>query len=228
MVEQAFNDQCTGANPRYPLMKEIKEIMAELHEEELRNKVIEEPKPKISGFYLKYQEIQKQYPSAVIIYRLGDFYELFFDDAKVASRELELVLTGKNAGVDERVPMCGVPHHASKIYIARLLRLGKKIAICEQVTPPSKGKGLTERKVVEVISPGNVLEHEYLEQGANNFLGCFCFVKDFAAAARRYSAGKTLAIIGYFRDTDARLKGINNPSAKDADLWKELIYKIMH
>ena len=126
----------------------------------------------------QYGVIKKQYSKEVVFFRVGDFYEMFNEDAIEVSRLLNLTLTHRG---DDK--MCGVPYHAAKIYIARLLRLGKKIAICEQVTPPSKGKGLTERKVVEVISPGNVLEHEYLEQGANNFLGCFCFVKDFAAFA---------------------------------------------
>ena len=101
---------------------------------------------------------------------------MFNEDAIEVSRLLNLTLTHR--GDD---PMCGVPYHAAKVYIARLLRLGKRIAICEQVTPPSKGKGLTERKVVEVISPGNTLEQEYLDQGANNFLGSLCYVKDYVA-----------------------------------------------
>ncbi|MBR4011575.1 MAG: DNA mismatch repair protein MutS, partial [Spirochaetaceae bacterium] len=112
----------------------------------------------------------------VLFFRVGDFYEMFNEDAIEVSRLLNLTLTHR--GDD---PMCGVPYHAAKVYIARLLRLGKRIAICEQVTPPSKGKGLTERKVVEVISPGNTLEQEYLDQGANNFLGSLCYVKDYVA-----------------------------------------------
>ena len=103
---------------------------------------------------------------------------MFNEDAIEVSRLLNLTLTHR--GDD---PMCGVPFHAAKIYIARLLRLGKHIAICEQVTPPSKGKGLTERKVVEVISPANTVEEEYLEQGSNNFLGCLSVVKNFVAFA---------------------------------------------
>ena len=103
-----------------PSEEEIKEIMAELHEEELRNKVIEEPKPKISGFYLKYQEIQKQYPSAVIIYRLGDFYEVLGDNAKVVANSLELTLTGRDCGLKERIPMVGFPHHCADTYILKI------------------------------------------------------------------------------------------------------------
>lgn len=132
----------------------------------------------ISPLMEQYGAIKKQHPKEVLFFRVGDFYEMFNEDAIEVSRLLNITLTHR--GDD---PMCGIPHHASKIYIARLLRLGKKIAICEQVTPPSKGKGLTERKVVEVISPGNTLEQEYLEQGANNFLGCICSVKDYLAFA---------------------------------------------
>lgn len=126
----------------------------------------------------QYGAIKKQYKKEVLFFRVGDFYEMFNEDAIEVSRLLNLTLTHR--GDD---PMCGVPFHAAKIYIARLLRLGKHIAICEQVTPPSKGKGLTERKVVEVISPANTVEEEYLEQGSNNFLGCLSVVKNFVAFA---------------------------------------------
>lgn len=126
----------------------------------------------------QYGAIKKQYKKEVLFFRVGDFYEMFNEDAIEVSRLLNLTLTHR--GDD---PMCGVPFHAAKIYIARLLRLGKHIAICEQVTPPSKGKGLTERKVVEVISPANTVEEEYLEQGSNNFLGCLSVVKNYVAFA---------------------------------------------
>ncbi|MBO5401166.1 MAG: DNA mismatch repair protein MutS [Spirochaetaceae bacterium] len=130
----------------------------------------------ISPLMEQYGIIKKQHLKEVLFFRVGDFYEMFNEDAIEVSRLLNLTLTHR--GDD---PMCGVPYHAAKVYIARLLRLGKRIAICEQVTPPSKGKGLTERKVVEVISPGNTLEQEYLDQGANNFLGSLCYVKDYVA-----------------------------------------------
>lgn len=105
-----------------PSEEEIQEIMAQLHEEELaKNKVIEEPK--ISGFYLKYQEIQKQYPSAVIIYHLGDFYEVFGDNAKTIANSLELTLTGRDCGLKERIPMVGFPHHCADTYILKIHKL---------------------------------------------------------------------------------------------------------
>ena len=118
---------------------------------------------------IQYQSIKDEYRNEVLFFRLGDFYEMFNEDALEVSRLLNLTLTHR-AGQ----PMCGIPYHASKIYIARLLRLGKKIAICEQVGEIAKGKGITERKVVEVITPGTALESEYLDGTANNFLAsCF-------------------------------------------------------
>ncbi|OJF76033.1 MAG: DNA mismatch repair protein MutS [Treponema sp. CETP13] len=119
----------------------------------------------------QYHKIKSQHASEVLFFRLGDFYEMFDDDAVEVSRLLNLTLTHRGDS-----PMCGVPHHASKLYIARLLRLGKKIAICEQITLPKNGKGLAERKVVEVITPGTALEEEYLDQGSHNFLASVCLI----------------------------------------------------
>lgn len=115
----------------------------------------------------QYINIKKQHPDEVVFFRLGDFYEMFFEDAVMVSRLLNLTLTHRADS-----PMCGVPYHASKVYIARLLRFGKKIAICEQVGEIAPAGGLTERKVVEIITPGTAVETEYLEQGVNNFLCC--------------------------------------------------------
>ncbi len=113
----------------------------------------------------QYRKIKEQHLGEVLFFRLGDFYEMFDDDAVEISRLLNLTLTQRSGH-----PMCGVPHHASKLYIARLLRFGKKVAVCEQVGPVSKGKELTVRQVIEVITPGTVLEQEYLEQSAHNYL----------------------------------------------------------
>ena len=115
----------------------------------------------------QYINIKKQHPDEVVFFRLGDFYEMFFEDAVMVSRLLNLTLTHRADS-----PMCGVPYHASKVYIARLLRFGKKIAICEQVGEIAPAGGLTERKVIEIITPGTAVETEYLEQGVNNFLAC--------------------------------------------------------
>lgn len=119
----------------------------------------------------QYNSIKAQYAHEVLFFRLGDFYEMFDSDAVEVSRLLNITLTHRGV-----TPMCGIPYHASRIYIARLLRLGKKIAMCEQISLPANGKGIAERKVVEVITPGTVVEDEYLEQNTNNFLAALCLV----------------------------------------------------
>ncbi len=118
----------------------------------------------------QYMEIKQQHPDAILFYRLGDFYEMFFDDAITASRELELTLTGRDCGLKERAPMCGVPYHAADGYIARLIARGYKVAICEQVEDPALAKGLVKREVVRVITPGTVSDLSALNERANNFL----------------------------------------------------------
>ncbi len=112
---------------------------------------------KYSPMMEHYRSVKKQYPDALLFYRLGDFYELFFDDARTVSQELDLVLTGKSAGVKDRVPMCGIPHHAANNYLQRLVQRGYKIAICEQMQDPKEAVGLVERDVVRVITPGTVM-----------------------------------------------------------------------
>ena len=108
----------------------------------------------VSPMMREYLKTKSEYEDTLLFYRLGDFYELFFDDALVASHELELTLTGKNAGLEERVPMCGVPHHAANIYIQKLVDKGYKVAICEQVEDPKTAKGIVKREVTEIISKG--------------------------------------------------------------------------
>ncbi len=120
----------------------------------------------------QYFEIKKDHPDTILMFRLGDFYEMFFDDAKTASRELELVLTGRDCGQEERAPMCGVPFHSVDSYIARLVSRGYKVAICEQTEDPALAKGLVRREVIRVITPGTVIESTMLEDGKNNFLAC--------------------------------------------------------
>lgn len=120
----------------------------------------------------QYFEIKKQYADTILLFRLGDFYEMFFDDAKLASRELELVLTGRDWGQKERAPMCGVPFHSADAYIARLVANGHKVAICEQIEDASLAKGLVQRDVVRVLTPGTVIESSMLEEGRNNYLSC--------------------------------------------------------
>lgn len=120
----------------------------------------------------QYFEIKNQYKDYVLFYRLGDFYEMFFEDAKLASKELELTLTGRECGEEERAPMCGVPYHSAEAYIARLVRKGYKVAICEQTEDPKSAKGLVKREIVRMITPGTVIEASMLDETRNNFLAC--------------------------------------------------------
>ena len=122
------------------------------------------PKENISPAMRKYLEIKEKYPDCILLYRLGDFYEMFFDDAIKASKALDLILTQKACGMSEKAPMCGVPYHAAKTYIARLVASGFKVAICEQLTQPVKGVNkILERDVVRVITPGTLIDDEMLD-----------------------------------------------------------------
>ena len=105
-----------------------------------------------------YLEVKERNKDAIIFYRLGDFYEMFFEDAKTASNELDLVLTGRNAGVEEKVPMCGIPHHAANGYIQRLIQKGYKVAIVEQLEDVSSAKGLVKRDVIKIVTPGTIMD----------------------------------------------------------------------
>lgn len=126
---------------------------------------------KLSPMMLQYMEIKDRYPNTLIFFRLGDFYELFFEDAEVCSRELELTLTGKNAGLKERVPMCGVPHHSAKIYIEKLISKGYSVAICEQLEDPRYTKGMVKRDVIEVVTKGTMVDLEFLNEHDFNYIG---------------------------------------------------------
>ena len=118
----------------------------------------------------QYMEVKNQYKDCLLLYRLGDFYELFFDDAITASRELEITLTGKDCGLKERAPMCGVPYHAVQNYVAKLIEKGYKVAIGEQLEDPALAKGIVKRDVIRVITPGTVIESNILDEKKNNYL----------------------------------------------------------
>src|SRR5262245_13403543 len=118
----------------------------------------------------QYHAVKQEAPDALLLFRLGDFYELFFDDAVTASRELEITLTARNKERGNPVPMCGVPYHAADSYIARLLRKGYKVAICDQMEAPQKGVKLVKREVTRIITPGTVTDTNVLSPGENNFL----------------------------------------------------------
>lgn len=129
----------------------------------------EEEQAKLSPMMQHYMEKKEEYKDCILFYRLGDFYEMFFEDAKTASRELDLVLTGRSAGVEEKVPMCGIPYHACQSYIQRLIKKGYKVAICEQLSDPAQSKGLVDRGIIKVITPGTYME-ETIESKNSNYL----------------------------------------------------------
>ena len=136
----------------------------------------------LSPMMQQYFEIKEANKDCILFYRLGDFYEMFYDDALTASRELELTLTGRDCGQEERAPMCGVPFHSCEGYIAKLVSRGYKVAICEQTEDPKAAKGLVKRDVIRVITPGTVMEQSMLEEGKNNYICCL------------YSSDKTIGV----------------------------------
>ncbi|MBP5152700.1 MAG: DNA mismatch repair protein MutS, partial [Lachnospiraceae bacterium] len=131
----------------------------------------------------QYLETKKEYKDCILFYRLGDFYEMFFEDAEIASKELELTLTGKSCGQEERAPMCGVPFHAVDSYLNRLVNKGYKVAICEQVEDPKLAKGLVKREVIRVVSRGTNLDTTSLDEGTNNYLMCICYLDNGSGIA---------------------------------------------
>lgn len=130
----------------------------------------------------QYMEIKNQYKDYILFYRLGDFYEMFFDDAKLVSGELDLTLTGRACGQEQRAPMCGVPYHSCEGYIARLIQKGHKVAICEQMEDPKKATGLVKRDIVRIITPGTVTDTSMLEERRNNYLCTLCALEGWGAA----------------------------------------------
>lgn len=146
---------------------------------------------KLSPMMMQYFQIKSQYKDTILFFRLGDFYEMFFDDAKIASKELDLVLTGRDCGQEERAPMCGVPFHSADNYIAKLVSRGYKVAICEQMEDPATTKGLVKRDVIRIITPGTVIEGNMLEDGSNNYL-CFIYYgeKDMGVCFADVSTGE--------------------------------------
>ena len=126
----------------------------------------------------QYMETKSQYQDCILFYRLGDFYEMFFDDALTASRELEITLTGKNCGQEERAPMCGVPYHAVEGYLNKLVSKGYKVAICEQMEDPKQAKGIVKRGVVRIVTPGTNLDAQALDETKNNYIMCIVYIAD--------------------------------------------------
>lgn len=126
---------------------------------------------KVTPMMQQYIEIKKSNPDIIVFFRLGDFYEMFFEDAINVSRELELTLTGKNAGLDEKIPMCGIPHHAANIYIEKLVEKGYRVGICEQLEDPKVAKGIVKRDLIQIVSKGTIIDNEALNEKDNNYIG---------------------------------------------------------
>ena len=124
----------------------------------------------LSPMMQNYMATKNEYKDCILFYRLGDFYEMFYDDALTASRELEITLTAKANGTSEKAPMCGVPFHAADIYVSRLINKGYKVAICEQLEDPKKTKGIVKRDVIRVVTPGTIIESNMLDEKKNNYI----------------------------------------------------------
>ena len=145
---------------------------------------------KLSPMMAEYVKTKQQYKDCILFYRLGDFYEMFFEDALTVTKELEITLTGKDCGLEERAPMCGVPFHAAETYINRLIEKGYKVAICEQVEDPKKAKGLVKREVIRVVTPGTTLDAASLDESKNNYLMSIVSMEDhFGCAIADISTG---------------------------------------
>lgn len=138
---------------------------------------------KLTPMMKQYFEIKKQYEDCILFYRLGDFYEMFYEDAKVAAKELEITLTGKNCGQEEKAPMCGVPYHACDMYLNKLIEKGYKVAICEQVEDPAASKGIVKREVIRIVTPGTNLSLQNLEESKNNYMMSVFYEEDGIGAA---------------------------------------------
>lgn len=141
-------------------------------------------KQEVTPMMQHYLQTKEEYKDCILFYRLGDFYEMFFEDAKTVSKELELTLTGKSCGLEERAPMCGVPFHAADGYINRLVKKGYKVAICEQVEDPKLAKGIVKREVIRVVTPGTNIDMQSLDE-AKTIISCVSYISGINTALRR-------------------------------------------
>ena len=170
----------------------------------------------------QYLRIKKKYPETIVFFRLGDFYETFDEDARIASRELEIVLTSREMGKDNKIPLAGIPYHAVDNYLAKLINRGYKVAICEQLTKPGATKGIIDRDVIRVVTPGTVIEPLLLDSKANNYLTCLVTNGDLAGIAyvdiTTSEFGTTQLPLRRVRDELERLKPPELIVPQDADL----------
>ena len=182
----------------------------------------------LSPMMQQYVDIKKNYSDVLLFYRLGDFYELFFEDATIASRELELTLTGKNAGLKERVPMCGVPHHSAKSYIEKLINKSYKVAIVEQLEDPRFTKGMVKRGVVQVISKGTMVDLEYLDSKDTNYIGSILDLNDeFLVTYADISTGELFSE-DIVHDNELLINEILNLNLKEVIIMNDFDIKLLN
>ena len=177
---------------------------------------------KLSPMMAQYMEIKDKYPDTLLFYRLGDFYELFFDDGEIASRELGLTLTGRASGLEEKAPMCGVPHHAVKTYIEKLVNKGYKVAICEQLEDPRFTKGMVKRGVIDVISKGTIADLELLDSTQNSYIASLLDFPDiYLLTLLDISTGKLISI-SLLKDKDKLINTILSYQIKEIIVRKNI------
>ncbi len=183
---------------------------------------------KLAPMMAKYMEIKDNYEDTLIFFRLGDFYEMFFEDAEIASRELSLTLTGRNAGLEERVPMCGVPYHAYQGYVAKLIEKGYKVAICEQLTDPKESKGMVERDIVQVITKGTVLDNLNFANDNNYIASIYDFSYCYALTYADISTGDIYSML--VMDLDSLYRELINHNIKEVivndKIDREILYNL--
>ena len=181
---------------------------------------------KVSPMMQKYLETKRENPDVILFYRLGDFYEMFFEDATLVSKELELVLTGKSCGLEERVPMCGVPHHSVNIYIEKLIEKGYKVAICEQLEDPKKAKGIVKRGIIQIVSKGTNMDQNSLKEYENNYIGNLVDFK--YAYGISYADISTGEINTFLVEHDSVLSEIANLGLKEVILTSKVDKMILN
>lgn len=190
----------------------------------------EERLSRVSPMMRHYLETKEKYKDAILFYRLGDFYEMFFEDAETVSRELELVLTGKDCGLDERAPMCGIPYHAAQSYLGRLVSKGYKVAVCEQLEDPAKAKGIVKRDVVKIYTPGTVTDDGMIPQKSNNYMasvfglgGFYGFAySDVTTGEIKYTSLTVGATLTHLKDEIAKITPKEMILNADADRREEI------
>ena len=183
---------------------------------------------KLAPMMAKYMEIKDNYEDTIIFFRLGDFYEMFFEDAETVSRELSLTLTGRQAGLSERVPMCGVPYHAYQTYVSKLIEKGYKVAICEQLTDPKDTKGMVERDVVQVITRGTLLDNLNFANENNYLASIYTFEDGYALTYADISTGDIYAI--FLTDLNSLYRELINLGIKEvivnSKTNREILYNL--